>query len=50
MQQVVQHAKGKDTEPGCQTYFFFVPEDGNEEYLYGLEMYSLSAVLKINTT
>jgi hypothetical protein len=39
MQGVVQHAKGRETEPGCQTYFFFIPEDGNEEFLYGVEMY-----------
>jgi hypothetical protein len=39
MQTVVKNAKGKDTEPGCQAYYFFVPEDGNEDFLYGIEMY-----------
>jgi hypothetical protein len=39
MQPVVKNAKSKDTEPGCQAYFFFIPEDGNEDFLYGIEMY-----------
>jgi len=39
MQVVVDNAKGHDTEPGCQAYFFFQPADGNEEFLYGVEMY-----------
>ena len=39
MKPVVEHSKGRDTEPGCQAYLFFVPRDGNEEYLYGMEMY-----------
>lgn len=41
MQPVVKNAKSKDTEPGCQAYYFFVPRDGDESFLYGMEMYSL---------
>jgi quinol monooxygenase YgiN len=40
MQRVIKNAKSRDTEPGCQAYYFFVPQDGNEEFLYGVEMYS----------
>jgi hypothetical protein len=40
MQPVVKNAKSHETEPGCQAYFFFVPKDGNEDFLYGIEMYS----------
>jgi len=39
MQRVVKNAKSHDTEPGCRAYFFFVPKDGNEDFLYGVEMY-----------
>ena len=39
MQRVIKNAKSHDTEPGCQAYFFFVPKDGSEEFLYGVEMY-----------
>jgi quinol monooxygenase YgiN len=45
MQPVVKNAKGRDTEPGCQAYYFFVPRDGNEEYLYGMEMYILTSIV-----
>jgi len=45
MQRVVKNAKSHDTEPGCQAYFFFVPKDGNEDFLYGVEMYPPSIVL-----
>jgi hypothetical protein len=39
---MVKNAKGSDTEPNCGTYFFFTPEDGEEEWLYGIEMYIVS--------
>jgi len=39
MERVVKNAKSHDTEPGCQAYFFFVPKDGSEDFLYGVEMY-----------
>jgi len=39
MQRVIKNAKSHETEPGCQAYFFFIPKDGNEEFLYGVEMY-----------
>jgi hypothetical protein len=39
MQRVVKNSKSRGMEPGCQAYFFFVPEDGNEDFLYGVEMY-----------
>ena len=38
MQPVVKNAKSRDTEPGCHAYYFFVSKDGNEEFLYGIEM------------
>jgi hypothetical protein len=41
MQPVVKNAKSHKTEPGCQAYFFFVPEDaeeGKEEVMNGIEM------------
>lgn len=41
MQPVVKNAKSHETEPGCQAYFFFVPEDseeGKEEVMNGIEM------------
>jgi hypothetical protein len=41
MQPVVKNAKSRETEPGCQAYYFFVPADGNEDYLYGIEMYAI---------
>ena len=36
---MVKNAKSHQTEPGCQAYYFFVPRDGNEEFMYGIEMY-----------
>ena len=42
MQPVVKNAKSRETEPGCQAYFFFTPKDGNEEVLYGIELYGLA--------
>jgi len=38
MQPVVKNAKSHETEPGCQAYYFFVAQDGNEEFMYGIEM------------
>ena len=39
MERVVKNARGRDIEPDFQAYFFFVPEDGKEDFLYGVEMY-----------
>jgi quinol monooxygenase YgiN len=39
MQPVVKNAKSRETEPGCQAYYFFTPRDGNGEVMWGIEMY-----------
>jgi hypothetical protein len=45
MQPEVKNAKSHDTEPGCQAYFFFIPKDGSEDFLYGVEILLPTTVL-----